>query len=488
MISPQDEHGRGTAPVAVGWWQPVLFGAMAGGMGWGIRGQYGHETGAMIAGLLVSLTLVLLLAPGARALPAARAVAWGAIAIGFGGCMTYGQTLGLTHDGALTGNLESLRWGMLGLAIKGGAWIGFGGVFLGMGLGGVRYRPRQLLAIMAGMGVLFIAGVWLFNLPFDPEHRRLPWLYFSADWRWRPDAIDLRPRREVWGGLWLALLGLIAFTRWVRRDTLAARLGGWGILGGALGFPAGQTLQALHAWHPEYFHQGLLAPLAPHINWWNLMETTFGAVWGGVLGLGVWLNRSRIRWPETDPGDVPLPTGVEWYLLAIHAGLVTAGEFLTWSVSDVYVEYSFLLGLIPVVAVAGGRWWPWLLMLPVTLLPIAGKTISHLAYEARAIAPVNGWLVYGVFPMLVATAAVFWCMNRMEPGGRADRILAAVLGLTTWTYFGLNFAFFRFPWPWQPWTTRTPHALVYLACALGLSAAVWLADQRRKAGPADETG
>jgi hypothetical protein len=43
---------------ALSWWRPVLFGALAGGMGWGIRGQYGHETGAMIAGLLVSLVLV----------------------------------------------------------------------------------------------------------------------------------------------------------------------------------------------------------------------------------------------------------------------------------------------------------------------------------------------------------------------------------------------------------------------------------------------
>ena len=51
--------------------------------------------------------------------------------------MTYGQTVGLTHDGALTGNWEALRWGLVGLAVKGGVWIGFGGVFLGMGLGGV---------------------------------------------------------------------------------------------------------------------------------------------------------------------------------------------------------------------------------------------------------------------------------------------------------------------------------------------------------------
>ena len=45
-------------------WLVMLATAMAGGMGWGIRGQYGHETGAMIAGVLVSLVLGFLFCPG----------------------------------------------------------------------------------------------------------------------------------------------------------------------------------------------------------------------------------------------------------------------------------------------------------------------------------------------------------------------------------------------------------------------------------------
>jgi len=53
MVSDSEKAAR--------WWKPLLFAALAGGMGWGIRGQYGHETGAMIAGVLVSLTLVFLL-------------------------------------------------------------------------------------------------------------------------------------------------------------------------------------------------------------------------------------------------------------------------------------------------------------------------------------------------------------------------------------------------------------------------------------------
>jgi len=113
--------------------------AAAGGMGWGIRGQYGHETGAMIAGLLVALVIGLLFCRGQTSLFAARVAALTAIGIGFGGAMTYGQTVGLSHDPQFNGNWEALRWGMLGLAVIGGIWVGFAGVLLGMGLGGKRY-------------------------------------------------------------------------------------------------------------------------------------------------------------------------------------------------------------------------------------------------------------------------------------------------------------------------------------------------------------
>ena len=44
-----------------------LMGAAAGAMGWGIRGQYGHEWGAMVPGVLV--------ASGARDRPPVAAAA-----------------------------------------------------------------------------------------------------------------------------------------------------------------------------------------------------------------------------------------------------------------------------------------------------------------------------------------------------------------------------------------------------------------------------
>ena len=469
---------RGPGPGAVPWWQPVGLAALAGGMGWGIRGQYGHETGAMIAGVLVGFVLVLLLARQAPALSAARAVAWFTIAIGFGGSMTYAQTIGLTHDAALVGHEAAWRWGMVGLALKGAIWIGFAGVFLGMGLGGVRYRIRELLLLMAMLLILYWAGCRLINEPFDPARRVLPRLYFSADWRWLPEAV-LKPRREVWGGLLLGLLALAGYCRWGRGDRLAFRLALWAMLGGAVGFPLGQCLQSHHAWHPELYREGIWATLDPVMNWWNIMETTFGAVMGAALGLGLWLNRHRVTW---DPSPrVELLPAAEWVLLAVHGLLLWIGEFHPVSVLDSIADLGLAMGVIPIVAVATGRWWPFLLLFPVTLAPVAGKTLRQLGYEEHALNLPLAWVGYAVVPVLLATVAAGWAVRVAAARGQeGERFLRRGLLVSVWIYFWLNHAFFHYPWPWEKWTYRTLNGLVYTACALGLTAvALW----KPRAGP-----
>jgi len=448
-------------------WKPVIFGAMAGGMAWGIRGQYGHETGAMMAGLAVGLVLALLFCPRADAQTIARAVAWCTVAMGLGGSMTYGQTVGLTHDAELVGNWAALRWGMLGLAIKGGLWIGFGGVFLGMGLSGVRYRPRELVLVWLGVLGLCALGIWLWNEPFDPSNRVLPKFYFSDDWRWEPGA-TLKPRRELWGGFLFALGGLLAYVgRW-RRDGLAWRMGLWGVLGGALGFPLGQCWQAFHAWNLEFFRSGSWAQIDPLINWWNFMETTFGAVMGALLGLGLWLNRRRIRVADGCAPATIAPM-VEWMLVAVHSGLLITTDFFSVGWVDLLYDFGPMLGFIPLVVIVGGRWSPWLVMLPITALPIAGKTLRELVYKQQVMSPASGWIAYLIIPLAVCAVAAVWFARRADRQPEAQTFLRPVLLLTTWMYFELNYAFFHFPWPWAKWTARTPNAILYTVCALGLS-------------------
>jgi hypothetical protein len=440
----------------------MLLAAMAGGLAWGIRGQYGHETGAMMAGLLMGFVLVLLFCRRANSLAAARAVALCTVAIGFGGSETYAQSVGLTHDAQFRGSMPALLWGMLGLSIKGAVWVGFGGAFLGLGLGGVRYRAREMFLVMVGLLVLHFVGVRLLNKPFQPEDRILPPIYFSHDWYWLTDPdFKLKPRPEMWGGLVLALAGLLTYTRAVRGDRLALQMGLWGILGGALGFPLSQVPQAWHAWHPEAFQTGLMSK----INWWNFMETGFGCFMGATLGLGLWLNRRRIALPVSEPPST-LPGVIELLLLVIHVTLLVGAEFVSRKLAW-FNQYGYILGTIPIIATVGGRWWPYLTVFVVTAIPIAGKTLRNLGSEEHAISMAAGSLLYVALPIVLALGmTVYFARRRAEV---AQPFLTNGLLFCTWLYFALNFAFFRFPWPWQEWTARTPNALVFLVCAAGLT-------------------
>ena len=274
----------------IAWWKPVLLAALAGGMGWGIRGQYGHETGAMNAGVLVSLTLCFLLCPRMPIRQLVSAIALGIVAMGIGGSMTYGQTVGLTHDHNLVGNLEAFRWGFIGLFVKGGIWISFFAVFLGMGLSGVRYRSRDMLVLMLSALGAYQIGVLLLNEPFYPADKVLPNFYFSDSWYFEPEG-GIKPRRETWGGLLFALTTVFIYAGYWMKDKLARNMALWGLLGGGLGFSLGQCVQAWNAWNAGVYAESFMKDIP--MNWWNNMETTFGTIMGAVVGLGLWLNRDQ---------------------------------------------------------------------------------------------------------------------------------------------------------------------------------------------------
>lgn len=465
---------------AVSWWQPVLFAAIAGGLGWGIRGQYGHETGAMIAGVLVSLTLVFLLCPGAGSLQVIRAAALGTVAMGIGGTMTYGVTLGLTQNPEVVGNWSALRWGLLGCCVKGAAWIGFAGLFLGIGLGGKRYTPLEMLLLVLTMLGAAYLGIWLLNRPFDVDAGLHPAIDFSSVWYWAPESKS-RPRAEYWGGLHFALLVGLFYCAWRKKDALARNMGLWGLLGGALGFPMGQTLQAFHAWNRDFFTEGLWRHLEPYMNWWNNMETTFGFIMGGVLGLGLWLNRQKIDvTPETN--EVTMPLGLEVVLMLVHAFLIGWMSFFAGWAEAIY-DFGIVMAIIPFVSNVRGRLWPWFQVFTITLLPIAAITVTEMAVKEPIIAPIPGWTLYFALPLMVATALAIHYARLALQGRFFSNFTAIALLVNVWTYFGLNYAIFRYPWPWMPWTARTPNGIVFLLFAVGLSVMVYRNRVRTEMGP-----
>ena len=414
----------------------------------------------MVCRMLRSDWLIVRLAPKLEGAAALRAVAFATVAMGFGGSMTYGQTVGLTHDGPLIGNHAALGWGLFGLAIKGSLWIGFCGAYLGLGLGGGRYQRRDFIWLVLGQVALFHLGVGMLNEPYNPGQKELPLIYFSDDWRWEP-GLELKPRRELWGGLMAALLGFLCFARFVRKDRLTFRMGLWGLLGGALGFPLGQSVQAFHAWKPEVFQSGLWVTLAPHINWWNMMETVFGAIAGALLAIGLLVNRRHIGKLSIDRA---IPVGLEWGLLGIHIILLALVEFASIDAVDAIYDLGLMMGIIPILGIALGRLWPAAVAGPIILMPIAGKTVKYLVYGQEGAALGGGeWLIYFCLPLTSAIALAWWLIVR-QAKLTAHTLIVPVLLFGAVVFFGLNYAFFNFPWPWSEWTSRTPNGIIFTIC------------------------
>jgi len=323
-----------------------------------------------------------------------------------------------------------------------------------------------MLAVFALYGL----GRWVLNSPFDPANKVLPRIYFSASWHWQPAAgAELKPRPEIWGGLLFALLGAWVWAGWLRGDQLARRLALWGMLGGT-GFPIGQCLQSFHAWNREIFKSGIWLQVDPVMNWWNWMETTFGAVMGACLGLGLWLNRRLIGPMDGEVGATIKP-GIEWVLVGIHVSLLVLGEFTAIRWANALYDPGLIIAFIPLIAVAGGRWWPFLLALPITMVPIAGKTVRDLAYESHVKGAMPGWLFYGFLPLAITTIAATWFARQLGRDLSGREFARRALLLSAWLYFGLNYAFFRFPWPWDKWTSRTPNSIAFTVCAIGLTIA-----------------
>src|SRR6476619_5023497 len=74
----------------------LLLAALAMSLGWGIRGDYGHEAGAMIPGALLALAACLTSGRQDWLRRASLVALSGAVGWAFGGQMSYGVVIGYT--------------------------------------------------------------------------------------------------------------------------------------------------------------------------------------------------------------------------------------------------------------------------------------------------------------------------------------------------------------------------------------------------------
>lgn len=240
----------------------ILFPAIAMLLGWGLRGYIGGGPyGALIPGTFVALAISLLL--GFKMETAAMAALFGAIGVGYGGNMTYGQTLGFLR------NPDTIYWGVIGCLVKGTVWGLLGGAVLGLGIDRtVCSRKTVIQAILITIPAFYL-GLTLINEP--------KLIYFS-------NRLD-KPREESWAGLLFAAIALLSYLQLAGPKgavTMPLRFALWGALGGGLGFGGGCLFLAFG---PKEWNW---------IGWWKMMEFSFGLMFGAALGWCAWLNREQL--------------------------------------------------------------------------------------------------------------------------------------------------------------------------------------------------
>jgi hypothetical protein len=221
--------------------------ALALALGWGIRGNYGHEVGAMVPGALAAIAAAVVSGRQDWRARVPFAAFFGALGWGFGGSISYMQVIGYTHSG----HLPSQLWGFSGLFVIGFLWAALGGGATALALSLDRTRLQGLFPALVvsfaalSLPPLVLAAVRDPSATGDAMRRQdSPLYWLDSDW------LDA-------AGVALAMLAMHVV---VRRGAGLPRL----VLRAALGAAGGALLQAiLHA-------AGLEGPL------WSLLVRTQG--------------------------------------------------------------------------------------------------------------------------------------------------------------------------------------------------------------------
>jgi len=266
----------------------LLVVALSLALGWGIRGNYGHETGAMVPGALAAIAACL---ASGRADWRGRVpffALFGALGWAFGGSISYMQVIGYTHSG----HLPSQLYGFAALFLIGFLWGALGGG--GTALPAVLDRQRlvalfsPLLVACAAMSVpdlitrAFEDAAAVGNAM---KRQDSPLYWLDSDWL---QAVA-------------ALLAMLAYDVVERRFSRSGELLLHGIAGAAAGAAAQSLLQAAgldaFLWHLLVRPQGdpSLFPVEQFVtNWPNALPATsphLGPIVGLLLGIGTFFAR-----------------------------------------------------------------------------------------------------------------------------------------------------------------------------------------------------
>ena len=292
----------------------IVLSGLAMSVGWGFRGDYGHEAGAMVPGALLGLSICL--ASGRRDWWQRSTIMamCGAIGWAFGGQMSYGRVIGYTASSSL----PDVAYGYGCLFLIGGLWAGIGSAILALSVTQSRsYLERfagPLIALwlvwfamdlsgltgwlaemwylndtdwFAALPALLVAGVYAVIVP-----RSRPACFFimllAGGW-WAGYIIltgllglhMTPPRSDNWSGC-VGLFVAIVFYLIREKNRAALNVTLYGFLAGGIGFAVGDFVNMLGRaqWGP-IGHFDTLRDL----DYWKWMEQLFGMIMGVGVGL-----------------------------------------------------------------------------------------------------------------------------------------------------------------------------------------------------------
>lgn len=213
----------------------ILLAMLSLSIGWGIRGNFGHEYGAMMPGALCALAVALFSGREDWRQRMPFFALFGAIGWGFGGSIAYMPVLGYTHSG----HLPTQLYGFVLEFITGFLWAGLGGA--GTAYAAVESREKLTAIFKPFCWILVLWGLQDFF--FDDfvrwyEKTMVGTEGISGDFRQRNPFYWLD---SEWVEATLALIGLCLFDLWDRRFGKIQ----WLLAFGAAGAAAGWTIQSL---------------------------------------------------------------------------------------------------------------------------------------------------------------------------------------------------------------------------------------------------
>jgi len=308
----------------------VLFVALAMSLGWGFRGNYGHEYGAMVPGALVAIAVCLISGREDWQRRVLYFGLFGAVGWAIGGQMSYGIIIGYTRSI----DIITLLYGFAALFLEGVIWGGIGAGILALVLFLKRKQLTEMIfPFLAVFIVWSIVNIILLSNFGDTEPVQLD--YYDTDWFAALGALVALvivviiqrkfthatsfmlhltfgwiigvlffvtildwhlspPRSDNWAGALGALIGLIVF--FIRKKYLAAIYAALlvGLFSG-LGFSTGQLFAVL----------GTATGI--QIDWWKIMEQSFGFITG--LGVAIAFINLRGSTPQIEDEEVKYDWG-----------------------------------------------------------------------------------------------------------------------------------------------------------------------------------